>query len=79
MFGQLVLANADNNAKTCPPAGSSLSTDHCKLSTKMSALGFEPRTNGLKGRYPSRASSDQWPAYFVLLLWTLNKVNTMVA
>jgi hypothetical protein len=46
-MGQLELANADNNAKTRLPAGSSV---NCELSTSsVSALGFEPRTNGLKG------------------------------
>jgi hypothetical protein len=45
----------------------------------VSALGFEPRTNGLKGQNPVCASYDQEPAIFTLVHWTQNKESLLDA
>jgi hypothetical protein len=45
----------------------------------VSALGFEPRTNGLKGQNPDCASYDQEPTTFTIVHWTQNKESLLDA
>ena len=45
----------------------------------MSALGFEPRTNGLKGQSPFCASPIQGPTAFASVHWTVDKERLLDA